>query len=292
MRLVVWDDYRLGVLEADRVHDLTDLVDGSDAVPAWAAPYRMNQLIARWDDLRNEAERRRSGTNGPGVAVADVRLRAPTPRPRNFLAAPLNYVAHGAEMQGSLGTGGGTPNELGFFIKASGCLADPDGPIELPPVPDRRFDHEGEIGVVIGARACGVAPERAMDHVFGYTLVVDATMRMTETRREERTMRKSFATFSPSGPCLLTADEVPDPTALSVRLLVGDELRQEGHLGDLVVGVAGLVAMASGVLPLEPGDLFATGSPAGVGPIRPGDTVIVESEPIGRMTLPVVERTW
>ncbi len=290
MRLVVFDSFRLGVLEADGIHELTDLVDDGAAVPDWAAPHRMNRLIARWDELRGAVEARR--TSGDAVPAASVRLRAPSPRPRNFLAAPLNYVAHGEEMKGSIGTGGGTPNELGFFIKASGCLADPDGPIELPPVPDRRFDHEGEIGVVIGRPARGITPERALDRVFGYTLVVDATMRMTDTRREERTMRKSFHSFSPSGPCLLTADEVQDPGALTVRLWVDDELRQEGRLTDLVVDVPGLVSMASNVLSLEPGDLFATGSPAGVGPIRPGETVVVESEAIGRMTLPVVERGW
>lgn len=290
MRLVVWDDFRLGVLEADGIHDLTDLIDGEATVPAWAAPYRMNQLIARWPELHDAVQARRQ--DGRARPLETVRLRPPAPRPRNFLAAPLNYVAHGAEMQGSIGTGGGTPNELGFFVKAPGCLADPDGPVELPPVPDRRFDHEGEIGVVIGEPAQGVPAERALDHVFGYTLVLDATMRMTDTRREERTMRKSFASFSPAGPCLLTADEVSDPAALTVRLWVGDELRQEGHLRDLVVDVPGLVSMASAVLPLEPGDLFATGSPAGVGPIRPGDTIVVECEPIGRMTLPVVERGW
>lgn len=290
MRLVVWDEYRLGAWEPDGIHDLTDLVDGSAPAPAWAAPYRMNELIARWDELRPQVDRRRASSEP--VPLDSVRLRAPTPRPRNFLAAPLNYVAHGAEMQGSLGSGGGTPLELGFFIKAGGCLADPGGPIELPPIEDRRFDHEGEIGVVIGRRAAGVPPEAALDHVFGYTLVVDATMRMTETRREERTMRKSFHSFSPSGPCILTADEVPDPAELSVRLWVDGELRQAGQLRDLVVDVAGLVAMGSAVLELQPGDLFATGSPAGVGPIRPGETVTVEAERIGRLELPVTRRPW
>lgn len=290
MRLVVWDEYRLGAWEPDGIHDLTDLVDGSAPAPAWAAPYRMNELIARWDELRPQVDRRRASSEP--VPLDSVRLRAPTPRPRNFLAAPLNYVAHGAEMQGSLGSGGGTPLELGFFIKAGGCLADPGGPIELPPIEDRRFDHEGEIGVVIGRRAAGVPPEAALDHVFGYTLVVDATMRMTETRREERTMRKSFHSFSPSGPCILTADEVPDPAELSVKLWVDGELRQAGQLRDLVVDVAGLVAMGSAVLELQPGDLFATGSPAGVGPIRPGETVTVEAERIGRLELPVTRRPW
>ena len=290
MRLVVWDDNRLGAWESDGVHDLTDLVDGRHPAPAWAAPYRMNELIARWDELGPDAQTRR--TSSQPVPLDRVRLHAPTPRPRNFLAAPLNFVAHGAEMQGSLGSGGGTPNELGFFIKAGGCIADPAGPIALPPIDDRRFDHEGEIGVVIGQPARGVSTAEALDHVFGYTLVVDATMRMTETRREERTMRKSFHSFSPCGPCILTADEVPDPSELVVRLWVGDELRQEGHLRDLVVDVPGLVSMASSVLELQPGDLFATGSPSGVGPIHPGETVIVEAERIGRMELPVTRRAW
>jgi 2-keto-4-pentenoate hydratase/2-oxohepta-3-ene-1,7-dioic acid hydratase in catechol pathway len=290
VRLVVFDSFRLGVLEEDGIHEITDLVDNGASVPEWAAPYRMNQLITQWSELRGPVDDRR-GSPDP-VPVSSVRLRAPSPRPRNFLAAPLNYIAHSEEMKGSIGSGGGTPNELGFFIKASGCLADPDGPIELPPMPDRRFDHEGEMGVVIGRPTFGVPVERALEHVFGYTLVVDATMRMTDTRREERTMRKSFHSFSPSGPCLLTADEIPDPAALTVRLWVDDELRQEGHLSDLVVDVASLVSMGSNVLALEPGDLFATGSPAGVGPIRLGETVKVEAEPIGRLSLPVVARDW
>jgi 2-keto-4-pentenoate hydratase/2-oxohepta-3-ene-1,7-dioic acid hydratase in catechol pathway len=250
----------------------------------------MNALIADWDRLCPAVEARR--TTGPIVDPTTVRFRAPSPRPRNFLAAPLNYVDHGTEMQGSLGSGGGTPNELGFFVKASGCLAGPFDDVELPPIDNRRFDHEGELGVVIGREARSVPPDRALDHVFGYTLVLDATMRMTETRREERTMRKSFATFSPSGPVLVTADEIPDPTTLTVRLWVGDERRQEGHLRDLVVDIPGLVAMASAVLPLQPGDLIATGSPSGVGPIRPGDVIRVASDAIGEMRLPVTARAW
>jgi 2-keto-4-pentenoate hydratase/2-oxohepta-3-ene-1,7-dioic acid hydratase in catechol pathway len=275
------------VLEADGIHDVTDLIEPG---PAWAAPYRMNAFIAAFDQLRGRVEARRR--DGAGIPVDSVRLRAPSPRPRNFLAAPLNYVAHGAEMQGSIGTGGGTPKELGLFVKASGCLVGPTDDVELPGIPDRRFDHEGEIGVVIGRSARAVTADRALDHVFGYTLVLDATMRMTETRREERTMRKSFATFSPSGPCLVTADEIPDPTALTVRLWVDDELRQEGSLRDLVVGVDGLIAMASSVLELEPGDLIATGTPAGVGPINPGQIITVAAEPIGQMRLPVSRRSW
>lgn len=287
MRLVTYDEHRLGVLAPDGIHDCTDLIED---VPEWAAPYRMNALIARWSELRDRVEDRR--VSGPTVAVDAVRLRAPSPRPRNFLAAPLNYAAHGAEMTGPIASGGGTPLELGLFVKAGGCLAGPNDEIALPPIEDRRFDHEGEIGVVIGRAARSAPPETALDHVFGYTLVLDATMRMTESRREERTMRKSFASFSPSGPCILTADEVFDPSELTVRLSVNGEPRQEGSLRDLVVDVAGLVAMGSSVLELEPGDLIATGSPSGVGPIVPGDIVVVEADGIGQMHLPVTRRAW
>ena len=287
MRLAVFDDYRVAAWEVDGLHDLTDLLEPA---PAWAAPYRMNALIAAFDGLRDGIETRR--TSGPVIDPAAVHFHAPTPRPRNFLAAPLNYVDHGSEMQGSLGSGGGSPLELGVFVKASGCLAGPFDDVELPPIEDRRFDHEGELGVVIGRPASGVSSADALDHVFGYTLVLDATMRMTETRREERTMRKSFATFSPSGPVVVTADEIPDPTVLTVRLRVGDDPRQEGHLDDLIVDIPGLVAMASAVLTLEPGDLIATGSPAGVGPIHPGDVITVSCDAIGEMRLPVSRRAW
>lgn len=289
MRIVCYDDYRVGVLDAgDGVHDLTDLLP--DLAAEAAAPYRVNALIERWELLREEAVTRANRRSGR--SVHEVRLRAATPRPRNFLAAPLNYVDHNAEMRGPVASGAGTARDLGFFVKASGSVSGAAEGVELPPINDRRFDHEGEIGVVIGRRAAGVSRDRALAHVFGYTLVLDGTMRMTEAQREERTMRKSFSTFGACGPAIVTADQVPDPATLSVRLSVNDKVRQDGSLADLIVGVPELVAWASSVLPLEPGDLIATGSPSGVGPMQVGDTVTIESEPIGRLVLAVSQRGW
>lgn len=290
MRIACFNDHRVGVLVDGGIHDVTDLVDGDDEMAGLATELRVAELISRFDELRAPIVER-VALSTP-IALSEVRLRCPTPRPRNFWAAPRNYATHGAEMVGTLSAGQGTPRELGLFVKGGGSLADPDGPIELPPLPGRRFDHEAEIGVVIGRTARGVSASEAMGHVFGYTLVIDATMRLTETQREERTMRKSFATFSPVGPAILTADEVADPGLLTVRLWVNDELRQEGSLSDLIVDVAGLVEMASAVSPLEPGDLIATGTPAGVGPIAPGDEIVIECEPIGRLRIPVTERSW
>lgn len=285
--MVVFGDYQIGTLEADGIHEVTDLVED---VPPFAAAYRLNRFIDRFDELRADVESRRQ--TGPVVGLDGARLRPPTPRPRNFLAAPLNYADHGAEMAASLRDGGSTARELGFFVKASGSLCGATDGIEIPDLPNRRFDHEGEIAIVIGREARDVHPDKALDYVFGYTLVIDVTMRMTESQREERPMRKSFWTFAPCGPCLLTADEVGDPSALPIRLWVNDELRQSATLRDLIVSVPELIARASAVLPLEPGDLYATGTPAGIGPLEPGDVVVVESEPIGRMRIPVRRRRW
>jgi 2-keto-4-pentenoate hydratase/2-oxohepta-3-ene-1,7-dioic acid hydratase in catechol pathway len=117
-------------------------------------------------------------------------------------------------------------------------------------------------------------------------------MRMTETQREERTFRKSFATFGPCGPWIVTADEVGDPAEIQIQLSVNGELRQSGTLKDLIVDVPGLIEQASAVLPLQPGDLIATGTPAGVGELHPGDEVVVSSPQIGSMALTVRRRKW
>jgi 2-keto-4-pentenoate hydratase/2-oxohepta-3-ene-1,7-dioic acid hydratase in catechol pathway len=288
MRLVCFDDFRPGVIARDEtVVDLSDLVD---PVPVWAAVLRVNEMIARFDELRAEVERRHE--TGSGRPIGDVALRAPTPRPRNFLAAPVNFVEHGAEMQGPMATNAGTARDLGFFVKAGGSVSGAADGVELPPIHGRRFDHEAEVGVVIGQAARGVTSEEALDHVFGYTLVLDGTMRMTATAREERTLRKSFATFGACGPAIVTADEVPNPQTLRVRLAVNGVERQNGKLRDLIVDVPGLVSWASSVVALEPGDLIATGSPPGVGPMEDGDELMMTCEPIGTLMLRVRRRAW
>jgi 2-keto-4-pentenoate hydratase/2-oxohepta-3-ene-1,7-dioic acid hydratase in catechol pathway len=288
MRIVVFDDYRIGTLEDDGIHDLTDLVDGG---PEFAAPYRVNSFIEHFAELRSSIERRRA-SNGAAIPLDAVRLRPPSPSPRNFLAAPLNYQDHRAEIGKVHADPSQTARELGFFIKSWGSLSGASDPIELPSRPSRRFDHEAEIAVVIGREARGVSRDEALDYVFGYTLLIDVTMRMTETQREERPMRKSFWTFAPSGPWIVTADDIPDPSQLRVRLWVNGELRQDGCLTDLIVDIPDLIATASGVMPLMPGDVYATGTPAGIGSIDIGDRVIVECEPLGRLELPVRQRPW
>lgn len=156
----------------------------------------------------------------------------------------------------------------------------------------RRFDHESELAVIIGKAAKDVRREDAMDYVFGYSCLIDGTMRIEKgTGEEERTMRKSFDTFTPLGPYLVTADEIVDPENLDNNLWVNGELRQSANTRDLIVGIAELIEMVSSVLTLRPGDVIATGTPEGVGPIADGDVVRIEIEKVGSMTVNVAQRS-
>lgn len=297
MRLVTFDDYRIGVLRDDGVHDVSHVVPGWEPGDLWA----MNRLIARWDALRGNVE---SAANSAAPKPVDsVRLRAPIPAPMHLLAAPANYQAHREEMAGQgfgrvpgsgISPGADSADTLGFFIKATGSITGPADPIELPSrnYPGRRFDHEGEIAFVIGKPARGVSPEDAMSYIFGYTIVIDVTLRGSPERNEERVQRKSHASFSPMGPCITTADELPDWRQLRVQLWNNGEQKQDARAPDMIVDIPNLLSRASHVLPLHPGDVYTTGSPPGVGRIAPGDTIVVESPGIGRMNLNVVERNW
>lgn len=297
MRLVCFDEFRIGVLDDAGIHDI------SAAVPKWEPGdmYAMNRLIAGWDSLRSAVEQ--AAKNAAPKTVDSVRLRAPVPCPTHLLAAPVNFRAHQAEMQqqgfrgvpGSGSAGGGdTAETLGFFMKATGSITGATDPIELPMKDwsERRFDHEGEIAFVIGKEARGVSPEEATKYIFGYTILIDATMRGTPERSEERVQRKSYYSFSPMGPCVTTADELPDWTKLNVKLWLNGEQRQDANATDMIVNIPNLLSRASHVLPLRPGDVYTTGSPPGVGRIAPGDKVVVEAPGIGRMSLSVVAREW
>ncbi len=295
MRLVVFDDFRIGVLDGDGIRDV------SLAVPSWSPGdvYAMNRLVAGWDTLRSAIEQ--AAKTASPRAVDQVHLQPPIPAPTHLLAAPVNFAAHQAEMQAQGFRGGNdgsrrrdTADTLGFFMKATGSISGPNDPIQLPvkDYPDRRFDHEGEIAFVIGKPARGVSPQEAERYIFGYTIMIDATLRASEDRSEERVQRKSFASFSPMGPCVTTVDEVGDWRALNVKLWLNGELRQDAHPSDMIVDIPNLLSRASHIMPLRPGDVYTTGSPPGVGRIAPGDTVVVEESHIGRMTLPVVARDW
>jgi 2-keto-4-pentenoate hydratase/2-oxohepta-3-ene-1,7-dioic acid hydratase in catechol pathway len=175
----------------------------------------------------------------------------------------------------------------GFFLKANSSLSGPADGIVLPPLDGREIHHECELGIIVGKRGRGIAREDFREYVFGFTCLLDMVVR----GKEERVMRKSYDTFCPTGPWITTADEIADFDAISMRLLVNGEERQSAATRDLIVDIADMLAMASAVMTLEPGDIIATGTPAGVGPVSEGDVLEIVIDGVGSMKLPVTRGT-
>jgi 2-keto-4-pentenoate hydratase/2-oxohepta-3-ene-1,7-dioic acid hydratase in catechol pathway len=274
MRIARFNGGRIGIVMGDTVRDVTAAA-GVD--PAEWPPVGMVRVIAHFSGLRDTLAA--AARSAPALALADVRLETPVPWPNKIIAYPTNYRDHAAEMSTT------THADLqGYFLKANSSLSGPNDPIELPDVPGREIHHECEISLVIGKEGRRIPAARAFDHVFGYACLLDITIR----GKEERVMRKSFDTFTPVGPWITTADEVPDPADIGMRLWVNGQKRQEASTKDLVVDIPRMIEIASSASTLYPGDLIATGTPAGVGPLRAGDEVTIEVDNVGRMTVPVV----
>ena len=211
--------------------------------------------------------------------------------PAAILCTGLNYRAHADE------SGHPYPDYPVLFIKAGNALQNPGDPILIPTyLPSREVDFEGELAVVIGKRCKNVPPELALGFVLGYTCAIDAVARDWQRARSggQWCRGKTFDTFAPLGPWLVTADEIPDPQALRISTTVSGEVMQDSTTGDMIFSVARLVSFLSGSTTLHPGTVILTGTPPGVGMgrtpprwLRPGDTVTVEIEKIGALTNPV-----
>jgi 2-keto-4-pentenoate hydratase/2-oxohepta-3-ene-1,7-dioic acid hydratase in catechol pathway len=274
MKIARFNGGRIGIVIGDSIRDVTEAA-GVD--PQEWPPVGPLRLIANFAALRDKlAVAAQAATVIP---LGEVRLETPVPWPNKVIAYPTNYRDHAAEMSST------TRADLqGYFLKANSSLSGPNDPIEVPDVPGREVHHECEIALVIGKAGRQIPADRAMDHVFGYSCLLDITIR----GKEERVMRKSFDTFTPVGPWITTADEIPDPTDIRMRLWVNSEKRQEATSRDLIVDIPQMIVIASSASTLYPGDLIATGTPAGVGAIRPGDRVTIEVAHVGRMSVPVV----
>jgi 2-keto-4-pentenoate hydratase/2-oxohepta-3-ene-1,7-dioic acid hydratase in catechol pathway len=272
MKLVRYDGGRIGILLDDIVHDAT-VAMGLD--PSTWPPVAMLQLIKNFDVLLPKVS---TALASQGKPIASVHLEAPIVWPNKVFAYPVNYVAHGQERNVSL-----RADTNGFFLKANSSLSGPMDPIVLPDLPGREVHHECELAIIIGKGGRQIPASRALDHVFGYACLIDVTVR----GKEDRVMRKSYDTFTPIGPAIVTSDEVGDPSALDLRLWVNSELRQEANTRDLILDVSNMVSMASSVATLYAGDVIASGTPAGVGPIKHGDRVTIEIERVGRMSVTV-----
>ncbi|MBA2429258.1 MAG: fumarylacetoacetate hydrolase family protein [Thermoleophilaceae bacterium] len=245
----------------------------------------MVELIAAG---RDEAERLRASAR-VGPTLAEVTLLAPVPQPPKVIGIGLNYRDHAEE------TGSKLPEEPIVFAKFSSSVCGPGHPIRIPAITERA-DYEAELGVVMGGPAKRVSVEKALDHVFGYVNVNDVSARDLQLAApgKQWTRSKSIDTFAPCGPWILTSDEVLDPQALSVRCRLNGEIMQDSTTAEMVFTVAELVSFLSQGMTLGPGDLIATGTPAGVGftrepPVllKAGDEVTVEVDGLGTLSNPV-----
>jgi 2-keto-4-pentenoate hydratase/2-oxohepta-3-ene-1,7-dioic acid hydratase in catechol pathway len=284
VKIAVFDDYRVGIVEGDLIYDVTSAVPGASG--DWP-PVFMNTLIRDWSTQAPAiAAARAAATPRP---LASVALLPPNPCPIHVVAAPANYAKHIAEMGALRVTKSGrTAREQGFFMKATASLSGVSGGIRLPQASRRRYDHESELAVIIGRTTRNASRADALASVFGYSCLVDVTMRIEpDGRAEERVMRKSLETFTPLGPWIVTADELGDPSGLKNQLFVNDQLRQDATTADMIVDVPDLIVLISSVMTLHPGDVIATGTPDGIGPIAIGDVVTIRIERVGEMRLQV-----
>jgi 2-keto-4-pentenoate hydratase/2-oxohepta-3-ene-1,7-dioic acid hydratase in catechol pathway len=220
-----------------------------------------------------------------------ITLLAPIPRPPKFICVGLNYRDHAAESHSEI------PSVPTIFSKFSNTVTAPGGPIVLPKN-STKPDYEAELAFVVGRGGRHIAAENWWRHVAGYTIVNDVSARDFQRATSQWLMGKTFDTFAPMGPWITTADEIADPHGLNIRLTLNGELMQNSNTRELIFKIPELVAFLSSVVTLEPGDIVATGTPAGVGfartpPrwLRPGDDARITIDGLGELRNPVVAET-
>ncbi len=288
MRLCRFGEGRLGVVE-DGVEDgadvtvVRDVTAALDVLPAARYPFPTHDVfIANLDAVK--ARVAVLAPSAPCLPLDGLRLLSPLANPGKIIAAPLNYEKHIAEVHSDdalhQGAAGSALNirTAGVFLKATSSLAGPGQGVVLRTA--GRTDHEVELVFVIGRTASRVPQAEALSYVAGYCIGLDISARGTA----DRSFRKSADTYSVIGPWLVTADEIPEPGTLDLLLRVNGETRQQSNTAEMTLGVAELVALASSMYTLHPGDVIFTGTPEGVSPIEPGDHIVATIESIGSMT--------
>ncbi len=267
------DQQRVGAISNEMIFDAGDGFSGPDGMLVF-----LEQVDDCLEQL-NQAIENKSATHN----LSEVTLLAPVRRPPKFFGVSLNYADHIAE------TGLDTPEYPTFFNKQSTCVIGPDETIIRPRVSEK-LDYEGELGIVIGQFCHHVKKENAKEVIAGYTIVNDVSVRDWQMRSHTWTLGKSFNTHGPTGPWIVTSDEIGDPHKLDIKTWVNDDLRQDSNTRHLIFDCYDLVEYLSSVMTLEPGDIIATGTSSGVGVkmkprgyMKPGDSVTIEIEKIGKL---------
>jgi len=273
MRLCRFGDNRLGVVEG--TSDVRDVTAALDVIAPHRYPFPPGDMLI--GNLEKVTARARELARGAApMSVDSLPLLSPVANPSKIIGAPMNYRTGQDEAAVA------NALSLGLFLKANGSLAGASEGIALRMM-ERQIDYEVELGVVIGQPASNVTREDALKYVGGYTVALD----ITPHGKEERSLRKSCETYTVLGPWLVTADEIPEPGNLDLQLDVNGERRQQGNTRQMIRDVPGLISYASSFYMLYPGDIFLSGTPAGVGALKPGDELVATIEKIGTMKVSV-----
>jgi 2-keto-4-pentenoate hydratase/2-oxohepta-3-ene-1,7-dioic acid hydratase in catechol pathway len=282
VKLLYFDDFRLGVLKGDAVVDVTKVVKG---IPHTGPHDLINGLIERFADHRKKLEK--AAASGRGIPVKKVKIRPPLPRPYNIDCMAVNYMEDGTRQE---------PAPINAFHKSPSAVIGDGGTMVLPDMPASIFEGEAEIALVIGRRASNVKAANAMKHVFGYVNFIDGSARDLPPAGNTFYQMKSRETFAPMGPYIVTADEIRDPHRLQIRLWVNGVLKQNFNSSDMAHKIPRCIEWVSSIHTLNPGDVLATGTNhRGLSAFQDGDRIELEVEGLGRLRVKVrdaLRRTW
>ena len=283
MRFAFIDDYHPAVVTDLGVVDVSHVLD---SIPMLDAQDLLEGLVQRFDEFRPLLKE--AAANDGATPVDQVRFRPPVPRPGKMVCMAGNYLEGGTIPQ---------PYDVDAFLKAPSSVIGDGDTVVLPNVPATVFNHEAELGVVIGKEMKNVDASNALDHVFGYLNFMDVSARgITPNGNNSFWWQKSWDTFGPIGPWIVTADEIADTQKLQIRLWNDGDLRHDFNTSDMARSVAQVLEWISTESTLYPGDIVATGTNhLGLGPMQDGETVVLEVEGLGRLSVNVRDdygRTW
>jgi len=282
VKLLFFDDFRLGVLTGDAVVDVSQVVRD---IPHTGPHDLVSGLIERFADYKGRLAD--AVGRGRGVPVGQVRIRPPLPKPYNIVAMAVNYMEDGTRAE---------PAPINAFHKSPNAVIGDGDTMVLPDVPATIFEGEAEVALVIGRRASHVRAAEALSYVFGYTNFIDGSARGLPPAGNTFYQMKSRDTFAPMGPYLVTADEVPDPHGLQIRLWVNGTLKQNFSTSDMAHRIPRCIEWVTSIHTFEPGDVLATGTNhRGLSAFQDGDRIELEAERLGRLRVQVrdeLKRTW
>jgi 2-keto-4-pentenoate hydratase/2-oxohepta-3-ene-1,7-dioic acid hydratase in catechol pathway len=282
LKLCYFDDFKLGVLKGDSIVDVSDKVAD---IPHTGAHDLIKGLIENFERYRGILQET-AGRN-KGVPASSVRIRPPLPKPTNIDCMAVNYMEDGSRRE---------PAPINAFLKSPNAIIGDGDTMVLPDVPATIFEGEAELAAVMGKRASNVGQAEAMNHIFGYVNFIDGSARGLPPENNGFYQMKARDTFAPIGPYIVTADEIPDPLKLQVRLWNNGVLMQDYNTSDMANKPARCIEWISSIHALEPGDIVAFGTNhRGLNPFMDGDRVEIEVQGLGRLHFKVrddLKRTW